>query len=97
MRTSTGLIFADEPVGVVNKDSRGRLPLGFVATGSRYRVNKATTGEILLTPVVEIPAREMWMWENPEVLEDIRQGLADAAVGDTVPLSAIERDDSTED
>jgi hypothetical protein len=60
-------------------------------------VNKATTGEILLTPVVEIPAREMWMWENPEVLEDIRQGLADAAVGDTVPLSAIERDDSTED
>ncbi|HEY3285385.1 MAG TPA: hypothetical protein VGN26_24185 [Armatimonadota bacterium] len=87
-----GIDFADEPAITVSKDSRGRLPLGAVATRSRYRVNVATTGELLLTPVVEIPERELWLWRDP-VASEIREALEQSARGDTVPESSIRRYD----
>jgi hypothetical protein len=85
MTPASNLAFTDSEL-TVSKDSRGRLPLGSVAEWSKYRVSKAPTGELLLTPVVEIPARELWIWNNPQVLESIDKGFAQIAGGDTVPL-----------
>ena len=38
-------------------------------------------GDILLRPVVTIPSKEAWIYENPTVLEEIRKGLSEANQG----------------
>jgi len=38
-------------------------------------------GDILLRPVVTIPSKEAWIYENPTVLEGIRKGLFEANQG----------------
>lgn len=36
---------------------------------------------ILLSPMAEIPARERWLFENPEALAKVREGLQQAGQG----------------
>lgn len=51
---------------IVQPDSRGRLSIGAVTKGKNYRVMVNEAGQILLDPVVAIPERELWLWQNPE-------------------------------
>jgi hypothetical protein len=68
-------------------DDRGRITLGEVARGvSSYSANIAPDGTITLTPMVEIPARERWLWENKEALAMVRRGLEQSAAGEIAPL-----------
>lgn len=68
-------------------DDRGRITLGEMAKGvSSYSANVAQDGTITLTPMVEIPARERWLWENEGAMAMVRQGLAESAAGLTAPL-----------
>ena len=48
----------------VKTDSRGRLVLGDRFKDKQYSVHVNTDGEILLTPVVVIPAKEAWLFKN---------------------------------
>ena len=51
-------------------DNRNRLTIGELAQGfNRVRLYKNKLGEILLKPVVEIPASELWLFQNKETLE----------------------------
>lgn len=43
-----------------------------------FKVFFSAEGDILLRPMVSIPAREAWIYRNPKVLKQIRQGLAEA-------------------
>ena len=43
-------------------------------------------GRIILEPTVDIPARELWLYRNPEALEKVERGLKQAAEGKTKPL-----------
>src|SRR5579862_7669306 len=75
----------------VRPDSKGRITLGKLAKGiSSFRVSKDEKGGIYLKPYVEIPAdvpeRERWVYENPEVLASLKRGLKQAAEGDTYYL-----------
>tara|TARA_Y100000768_G_scaffold364466_1_gene324937 strand:+ start:239 stop:535 length:297 start_codon:yes stop_codon:yes gene_type:complete len=69
-------------------DSRGRITLGELANGiSKYDVlRNEETGELLLRPFKEIPAREVWLYENPVALQMVQQGLQDAKNGDLVEI-----------
>lgn len=59
-------------------DSRNRLTIGELAQGfNRVRLYKNKTGEILLRSVVEIPASELWLFQNKEALESVQKGLKD--------------------
>ena len=51
-------------------DSRNRLTIGELAQGfNRVRLYKNKMGEILLKPVVEIPASELWILEKPKTIK----------------------------
>ena len=65
----------------VRADTRGRITLGAIATSKNFTVRVAEDGEIVLTPVVQIPEREAWFWKNPEYVAAARRGLEDAAAG----------------
>lgn len=68
----------------VRPDSKGRITLGRFAEGvSSFRVSEQPGGAVLLEPMVEIPARESWLFENKAALQSIRRGLAQSAKGET--------------
>ncbi len=63
-------------------DSRSRLTIGELALGfNRVKVYKNRQGEILLKPIVEIPASELWLFKNKEAFENIQEGIKDLSEG----------------
>lgn len=70
MDTLTGFV----PLGKVSADERSRIAFGKagVRRDDRYAVAVNADGEILLTPLVSIPKRELLVWED----EKIRAALA---------------------
>ena len=89
-------------VGEALADERGRLPLAKtgVRKDDRYAVAVNDDGQILLTPVVSIPRRELIVWENALLRESLARGLAEAAAGETTSLGSFTEylnDDSDED
>lgn len=75
-------------VGESEADARGRVALGRAGArpGRRYQVRTDPDGVIVLVPVVSIPEREMLVWENPQLAEDVRGAVADAEAGRAVDL-----------
>ena len=68
-------------------DERGRITLGEVARGvSSYAATFAPDGTVTLTPMVEIPARERWLWDNKNAMAMVQRGLKQSAAGKTKPL-----------
>jgi hypothetical protein len=67
---------------MVQPDSRGRLHIGAVTRGKSYRVSINDAGQILLDPVVAVPERELWLWQNPGVIAAVQQGIQQATSDD---------------
>lgn len=76
------------PVGEVSADERSRIAFGKagVRRDDRYAVAVNENGDILLTPLVTIPKRELLVWENELVRASLGRGLAQSAAGETVDL-----------
>jgi hypothetical protein len=73
-------------------DDRNRLTLGELIKGSkRIRLYKNDRGEVLLRPVVEIPASEAWLFQNKEAFESVKKGLKDASEGKISKLNLKDR------
>ena len=72
-------------VGEVEVDNRRRVSLGRFGNvdHTRYFVEAANDGEIRLIPAVSIPAREMFVWQRPDLLASLQQGIAQAEAGKT--------------
>lgn len=71
-------------------DAKGRITLGKLADGvSSYHASVDDHGKITLEPFVEIPAREHWLFKNPEALASVREGLAQSARGETHYLGSF--------
>ena len=83
----------------VSQDARGRVTVGKAGEARQYSVSRNRHGQILLTPVVQIPEYEVWLWRNPEALASIRRGLDDEAagrvhdLGSFAPYADLETDD----
>ena len=65
----------------IKADEKGRVLLGRDFSGKHFRISVSANGEILLTPVVVIPERDIWLYKNPQALAKFHQGLAEAAAG----------------
>jgi hypothetical protein len=46
-----------------------------------FKIYRNGDGDLLLRPEVSIPAREAWIFQNPEVLSSLKRGLQDAKEG----------------
>ena len=78
------------PIEVKSIDFKNRINLGskiinlvsriFQKTDA-YQICIGKEGDILLRPVVNVPSKEAWIYKNPKVLNQIRQGLGEAAQG----------------
>jgi hypothetical protein len=75
--------------GYVHPDARGRLTLGSAAQDADYRVLVNEKGQILLDPVVPIPASEAWLWENPALRASMERALSQAEAGDFEDLGSF--------
>ncbi len=70
--------------GTVKPDSkkRVRLPKCTVTKEAvTYKVYINNCGQILLDPLVQIPASELWLYRDPEALASLERGLDDLAKG----------------
>lgn len=73
---------ASKKIVQVRPDSKGRITLGKLAEGvSSFTVTEQPDGGFLLEPMVEIPAREKWLFENKAALSKVKRGLAESAKG----------------
>ena len=78
-----------EHITTIRPDAKGRVNLGKLAQGiSSFRITN--DGEkIILEPYVEIPAREKWLFDNPEVLAQVKTGLAQVGAGKAKSLGSF--------
>jgi len=66
-------------------DSKGRISLGSLSEGvSGFKVTVDKQQRIILEPLVEITAREKWLFNNPTALRQVQKGIEDAARGRVV-------------
>jgi hypothetical protein len=78
-------------VGEAVADERGRLPMGKsgVRKDDRYAVAVNEDGQILLTPLVSVPRRELIVWENQVLRDSLARGLAEAAAGEVEEMGTF--------
>jgi len=80
-----------QEIGTKTIDDRNRLTLGEIFKGyKRIRLYKNERGEVLLQPIVEIPASELWLFQNKEAFESVQKGLKDASEGKITKLNLDE-------
>jgi hypothetical protein len=66
-------------------DAKKRLSLGQALSGATaYNIYRNSLGQLILDPVKAIPASEMWLYENPQALASVKQGLRESAEGKRV-------------
>lgn len=78
-------------------DSRGKIAIGKEFGGQTFSVERLKNGDIVLH---HIPDREVWLYENPEALDSLKRGLAQAGQGDLHYLGSfaefVDGDDNDE-
>jgi hypothetical protein len=66
-------------------DAKKRLSLGeAVGNATAYNIYRNPLGQLILDPVKVVPAAEMWLYENPQALASVKQGLRESAEGKSV-------------
>lgn len=72
-------------------DQKYRITIGKLIDGyKRVKIYKNSKGEILLRPLIELPASEAWLFQDKETLESVKRGLRDAAEGNIEKLNPDE-------
>ena len=71
-------------------DSKKRLSIGqAMVAGVAYAIYRNSMGQIVLDPVVTIPASEVWLFKNKKALASVKRGLEDSAAGRTHNLGSF--------
>jgi hypothetical protein len=66
-------------------DAKKRVSLGGALSGATaYNIYRNPLGQLILDPVKTVPASEMWLYENPQALASVMQGLKESAEGKSV-------------
>ena len=73
-------------------DSRGRLSLG-TAFADKVVIVRQLPGNVLkIIPAEVVPAREAWLYKNPDAISSVMTGLAQAEAGQFAPPPDLEAD-----
>ena len=72
-----------EEVAETRVDAKQRVSLGKVFSGqvTSVRIYRNTHGQIVLNPLVSIPADEAWLFQNKQASRLVQRGLEDAKRG----------------
>ena len=65
-------------------DSKGRITLShsWIAKPVRsFKIYRNGDGDLLLRPEVSIPAREAWIFQNPEIHKGLQKAIKEAEAG----------------
>ena len=75
-----------QEVAEARVDAKHRVALG-KALGLRvssYRIYRNKVGQIILDPLVTVPAYEAWLFKNKKAMQRVQEGLADVRKGRVV-------------
>jgi hypothetical protein len=73
-------------------DAKKRLSLGEALGGAKaFNIYRNPLGQLILDPVKTVPVSEMWLYENPEALASVKQGLTESAEGKSVYRGSFAR------
>ncbi len=86
------------PFDVKFIDSKNRITIGekiIKKISSQNRISQfqvliGQDGDILLRPLTAIPSREAWIYEKPELIDQIRKGLQEAKEGKVEKIENLE-------
>ena len=72
----------------IKPDDKGRISLSkFVPKGTTcFHVFVDKNGRVIIEPYAEVPAQELWLYNNKEALEKVKRGLRDSAANRTESL-----------
>ena len=72
-----------EEIAEARVDSKHRIGLGRTIPSQvrTFRVYRNAHGQVILDPMVSIPAHEIWLFRNKRASALVRQGLEDAKRG----------------
>lgn len=72
-----------EEIAEARMDSKHRVALGrtIPAQVRSFRVYRNAHGQVILDPMVSIPAHEAWLFKNKRASALVREGLEDAKRG----------------
>ena len=75
-----------EEVAEARVDAKRRVALGRTLSQkvTSYRIYRNGFGQMILDPMVTIPAHEAWLFKNTRAARLVKQGLADARKGRVV-------------
>jgi len=80
-------------VRVARPDAKRRVTLGKALDGYpdgvEFAVYRNDKGQIILDPMVRVPAREAWLYANTKALAAVRRGLDEAARGETSSAGSL--------
>jgi hypothetical protein len=64
-------------------DAKHRVALGKILGGqvTSFRIYRNAHGQIILDPMVSVPAHEAWLFKNPRAARLVQRGLEDARQG----------------
>lgn len=74
---------------VIRADARGRITVGNEVSEKQFRVMINDDGQILLDPVVVIPAREAWLFKNTQAAMSVLRGIEQSKAGRTKSLGSF--------
>ena len=72
-----------EEVAEAKVDTKNRVALGkvFGLKVSSYRIYRNKVGQIILDPMVTVPAYEAWLFKNKDATRRVQEGLQDLRKG----------------
>ena len=69
-------------VAEVYADDKRRVTLKKIKRAEKvYRIYENSIGQIILDPMIMVPASEKWLHENKSAIASVRQGLKEAGEG----------------
>ena len=86
------------PIDIKSIDTKNRITIGEKIIKrisgqnkvSQFQVFIGQDGDILLRPLTAIPSREAWIYEKPELIGQIRNGLQEAKNGKIEKIEDLE-------
>ncbi len=80
----------EKTIKTIQAGSDGQLSLNeFTKEGDCFRVFVDEKNRIILEPLDNIPDNEKWIYENPEIFEDLKQGMEQSQKGEVKSLGSF--------